>query len=101
MTEQPLIILSNASNTVGLISMHNPKDHFIAEINPLLLKQWAEMVYEQFPDEDVVYISLHAHPDPMNTARHLAAAAEYGDELQVMVCGCDCDDVVKKGGKKE
>jgi hypothetical protein len=90
------IILSNPSNTVGLIDMHNPKPDFILEVDPLLLKQWADMVHEQFGGEDVVYISVHNHPDPANTTRHMSASAEYGDSLQVVVCGTDCDDVVKK-----
>jgi len=90
------IILSNESKTVGLIDMYNPKEHFILEVDPLLLKQWGEMVYEQFQGEDVVYISVHPHPDKMNTTKHMSAAAEYGDSLQVVVCGTDCDDVVKK-----
>lgn len=93
------IILQNESGTVGLVNIANPKEAFVAEVDPLLLKQWAEMVYEQFPDEDAVYISVHKHADPHNTTRHLSAASEYGDELQVLLCGTDCDDVVK-GGKK-
>ena len=90
------IILSNDSKTVGLIIMNNPKESFIAEIDPLLLKQWAEMVYEQFGAEDVVYISVHKHLDPMNSTRHLSASSEHGDELQVVVCGTDCDDIMKR-----
>ena len=96
--QKPTIIQSNPTGTVGIISMYNPKDAFIAEVNPLLLKQWAELVYEQFQFDDVVYISLHKHPDSMNTVRHLSATEEFGDEVQVVLCGTDCDDVVKKGG---
>lgn len=91
------LILSNESHTVGLVDMPNPKDAFIAEVDPLLLKQWAEMVHEQFQAEDVVYLSVHKHQDPMNTTRHLSAAAEHGDELQVVLCGTDCDDIFKRG----
>lgn len=94
-----ILILSNESHTVGLVEMNNPKDAFIAEVDPLLLKQWAEMVLEQFPNESVVYLSVHKHPDPMNTTRHISAAAEHGDELQVVLCGTDCDDVMKRGKK--
>lgn len=99
MTDKLTIHQSNPTHTVGIVSMYNPKESFVAAVNPLLLKQWADLVYEEFPDDDVVYISVHKHPDPMNTTRHLSATEEYGDELQVMLCGCDCDDVVKKGGK--
>lgn len=87
------IILSNPSRTVGLVIMNNPKSDIIAEVNTLLLKQWAEMVHEQFGNEEVVYIAMHRHTDPKNTARILTASAEHGDELQVIVCGTDCDDI--------
>lgn len=92
------VILTNASHTVGLVMMYNPKDKFVAEVNPLLLKQWAEMVHEQFCKEDVVYLAIHDHPDPNNTTKHISASAEYGDELQVVLCGTDCDDI--KVGEK-
>ena len=88
-------LFTNTTNTVGLVDMNNPKDHFIGEFSPLLLKQWADMVYENFQNEDVVYLAIHPNQDPMNTAKVLAAAAEHGDEIQVVVCGTDCNDVVK------
>ena len=91
-------ISTNQSNTVGLVDMNNPKDHFIGEFDPNLLKMWAEQVAEIFAGEDCVYLSIHKHEDLMNTARVLSAASEYGDSIQVVVCGLDCDDVVKKGG---
>lgn len=93
-------ILTNATNTVGLVDMDNPKPDFIGEFDPLLLKQWADMVYEQFGN-DVVYLAIHKSKDPMNTARCLSAASEHGDSIQAMVCGVDCDDVIKPGGKGE
>lgn len=85
------VILSNESKTIGLVEMNNPKDHFVCEVDPLLLKQWAEMVYDQFSGEDVVYLAVHKHPD--NSSRVLTASMEHGDELQVVVCGTDCDDI--------
>lgn len=91
------VLIANASNTVGLIMAYNPKQDFVAEVNPLLLKQWAEMVYEQFGEEDVVYVSVHRHPDVLNTARQISAASEYGDDLRVVVCGTDCNDIEAKG----
>jgi hypothetical protein len=87
----------NASNTIGLVDMHNPHEDFVMEIDPSLLKAWADMVADNFTGEDVVYLAVHKLDDPMQTARCLSASAEYGDEIQVMVCGTDCDDVVKKG----
>jgi hypothetical protein len=94
----PMIPIStNQSNTIGLVDMNNPKSHFIGEFDPTLLKMWAEQVAETFAGEDCVYLSIHKHEDRMNTARILAAAAEHGDSIQVVVCGVDCDDVVKKG----
>ena len=87
----------NASNTVGLVDMSNPKEDFIGEFDPVLLKQWAERVLENFAGEDVVYLSIHKNSDSMITARCLAASIEHGDEVQVIVCGADCDDVIKKG----
>ena len=95
MADEMNIILKNESGTVGLVDMHNPKDRFVMEVDPFLLKQWAEMVHEQFAGEDVVYLSIHPHKDPANTTKHLSASAEYGDSLQVIVCGTDCDDVPK------
>lgn len=91
-------ISTNATNTIGLIDMHNPKEDFIMTAEPHLLKQWAEMVLEQFEGDDCVYLSVHKNHDPMVTARVLCAASEHGDELQVVLCGTDNDDVVKKGG---
>jgi hypothetical protein len=88
----------NSTNTVGLVDSYNPKEDFVGEFDPVLLKQWAELVVETFTGEDVVYLSVHKNPDPMNTTRVLSASIEHGDEIQVMVCGTDCDDVVKKGG---
>jgi uncharacterized membrane protein len=93
-------INTNATGTVGLVEMNNPKSHFMMEVNPVLLKQWADAVMENLGTEDVVYLSVHRHTDPMNTARILSASAEYGDEIQVVVCGTDCDDVVKRGEKE-
>ena len=92
-------ISTNSTNTVGLVDMNNPKEDFIMTVNPLLLKHWAEMVMENFAGEDCVYLSVHKNHDPMVTARVLCAAAEHGEELQVVVCGTDNDDVVKKGGR--
>jgi hypothetical protein len=100
MESELTIIIQNESNTVGLVNMANPKEAFIAEVDPVLLKQWAEMVAEQFAGEDVVYLAVHKHPDPHNTTRHLSAASEHGDELQVVLCGTDCDDVVRGGKTK-
>lgn len=91
-------ISTNATNTVGLVDMHNPKEDFIMSVNPLLLKQWADMVLEHFAGENHVYLSVHKNRDPMVTAKVLCAASEYGDELQVALCGTDNDDVVKKKG---
>ena len=88
---------TNATNTVGLVDSYNPKEDFIGEFDPVLLKQWVDLITDTFSAEDVVYLSIHKSTDPMNTARVLSAAAEYGDELQVMVCGVDNDDVIKKG----
>jgi hypothetical protein len=87
------VVLSNESRTVGLVIMHNPKPDVIAEVDTLLLKQWAEMVHEQFGSEEVVYLALHKHPDPNNTTRVLTASAEHGDELQVVLCSTDGDDI--------
>ena len=86
-------LFTNTTNTVGLVDMNNPKDHFIGEFSPLLLKQWADMVLENFPDEDVVYLAIHPNQDPMVTTKVLSAASEHGDEIQVVVGGTDCDDV--------
>lgn len=92
-------IKANPSNTVGLVKFYNPKENFIMEISPLLLKQWADMVFDEFTFESVVYLSVHKSEDPMTTARCLSASKEYGDETQVSVCGPDNDDVIKPGGR--
>jgi hypothetical protein len=86
-------ISTNASNTVGLVDMNNPKDNFIGEFSPLLIKQWADMVCENFVGEDVVYLAIHKHP--VKSYRILSAASEHGDEIQVVVCGTDCDDIME------
>lgn len=90
---------TNATNTVGLVDTNNPKADFIGEFNPLLLKQWVDMLMEHMGDEDVVYLAVHKSEDPMITSRVLSAAVEHGDEIQVMVVGTDCDDVAKPGGR--
>jgi len=91
-------ISTNATNTVGLVDMHNPCEHFIGEFEPKLLLAWAQQVAEMYAGEDCVYLSIHPSEDLMVTAKVLAAASEYGESLQVAVCGTDCDDVVKKKG---
>lgn len=90
------ILESNITQTVGLIDAYNPKDHFIGEFDPVLLLEWAQKVLDTYGPDDAVYIALHPSKDPNNnTSRFLAASAEHGDSIQVMLAGVDCDDVLK------
>ena len=92
-------LTTNPDGTVGVIDAYNPKDDFILEVNPRLLKEWSDEIMTHLGSEDVVYLSVHKHEDPMETTRCLTASAEYGGSLQVMVIGTDCDDVIRRGLK--
>jgi len=98
--EKTEVLTKNDTATVGVIKSYNPKEDFVMEVKPSLLKEWAGEIITHLGTEDVIYLSVHRHTDPMNTARILSASAEYGDEIQVVVCGTDCDDVVKRGEKE-
>lgn len=96
MIEQPEALVPldiNITQSVGLVDFYNPKDHFIGEFDPKLLKQWMDKIMEYFQDEDVVYLAIHPSCDPLKTAKILSASSEHGDSIQVVICGTDCDDV--------
>lgn len=93
------VLTPNPDSTVGLTDFNNPKSDYIGKFNPVLLKEWVEMILDTFGD-DYVYLAVHKSEDPTVTARVLTAADEYGDPLQVAVCGMEDDDEIKKGGKK-
>lgn len=97
MPDNEVIILeSNTTNTVGVVDVYNPKDHFIGEFDPVLLLDWAKKIVDVLGPDEQVYLALHPSKDPNNnTSRFLAASAEHGDSLQVIVAGVDCDDVLK------
>ena len=87
---------TNSTNTVGLVRTGNPKPDFIGEFTPALIKEWADEIVLHMGEEDVVYLSVHKNPDPTVSARTLCAAAEHGGEVQVMVCGVECNDIPKE-----
>lgn len=90
-------LTTNASETVGVIDAYNPKEDFVMEAKPNLLKEWVDELLTHFGSEDVVYLSIHKHEDPMETTRCLTASADYGGSVQVMIIGTDCDDVIRRG----
>lgn len=92
------VLIFNPDSTVGLADFNNPKSDYIGKFNPKLLKEWAELILDTFGD-DYVYLAVHKNLDPMVTARVLTAADEYGDPLQVAVCGMEDEDEIKAGGR--
>jgi len=83
-----LTVLShNPDKTVGLCEGDNPKSFYIGAFNPLLLKEWIDLVLETYGPDNIIFLSQH--PSAECTGVALCAASEYCDSLQVVVTGLD------------
>lgn len=100
MSEPVIPILSTSDQTIGLCENFNDTEDFIGEFQASKLKTWSEWILQNYGDA-VVYLYSHHNANPESTARIVSASVEHGDRVQVVVCGVDCDDVVKDTEKKE
>ena len=88
------VLQSNPKHTVGIVNGTNPISDYIGKYNPVLLKEWLELVIENFGSEPV-YLSSHKSIDPDNSAHILSVSDEYCDEVQVCVTGLEHDIKLK------